>query len=702
MASQAQKMQLIKSDRHLFSASDDSAIMKQVESIHAPDGREVAVRPLLQIIKDIMQRATPTNLVVPQAHMDMVDNKIHHAGQTVEQTGMLEALAYTIHKLANEMCCKCSGSGDAHATTAALLHIVGSYAWDAKLVLALAAFAMSYGEFWLTAQLQTSNPLAKSVALLKQLPDILEHTDVLKPRFDALNNIMNVMLDVTMCIVELTELPTEYITPETPPMALAITHIPTAVYWTIRSIVACTSQIMGLIGMGHDYLSSTTETWELSSLAHKVTNIHEHLQKQLVQCHQHIEEKRHIEAFHLLERLFDSIHIDNMKILRALLAYKDETPLVNPLTKKRVSVEVLRRKIVVLFISDLDVSHDELMILTQIYNDPHLGKVDRQYEVVWLPVIDRSVEWTNAKEELFVRLANAMPWYSLYHPSLLDPAVIRYIKEKWNFVKKPLLVVLDTQGRVACPNALHMMWIWGSLAFPFTSLREETLWKDEAWRLEFLVDEMDPLLVQWIREGKFVCIYGGEDIEWIRKFTFALKRVSQEARIPIEMVYVGKSNPKERVRKIIATITDEKLSGSWHDLTMIWFFWTRLESMWYSKMQHGRTIENDPIVQEVMTMLTFDSSDQGWAVISKGSFEMVKAHGNKIIDCLVQFDTWKANIELDGFIPALTNALVPFHTVEHCTHLILPGNTGQIQEKVVCAECKRPMEKFLLYRCCTD
>jgi len=168
------------------------------------------------------------------------------------------------------------------------------------------------------------------------------------------------------------------------------------------------------------------------------------------------------------------------------------------------------------------------------------------------------------------------------------------------------------------------------------------------------------------------------------------------------MIYVGKSNPKERVKKATAVITTEKLSGHWEDPVMVWFFWVRLESMWYSKMQHGKTIENDPIMQEVMTMLSFDGSDEGWAVISRGSLEMVKAHGKKLVDCLLQFDAWKANVEQDGFIPALTNALVPYHTHEHCTRLILPGDTGSIKEQVVCAECKKPMEKFILYRCCND
>lgn len=122
------------------------------------------------------------------------------------------------------------------------------------MVLALAAFATTYGEFWLVAHLYPTNPLAKSVAILKQLPDILEHTDALKPKFEALSSLIKVMVDVAKCIVQFKELPPQYITPDSPAMVTAIAHIPTAVYWTIRSIVACASQIASLIGMSHEYV----------------------------------------------------------------------------------------------------------------------------------------------------------------------------------------------------------------------------------------------------------------------------------------------------------------------------------------------------------------------------------------------------------------------------------------------------------------
>ncbi|KAJ3683318.1 hypothetical protein LUZ60_013545 [Juncus effusus] len=703
---------LMRGERHLFSTSDDSMVMKQITGTHLPDGRDIDVKPLLRVVEDILHRATPTVIVTPPTHMEHLEDRVNQG----EAIGMLEALAYTIHKISCEITCKCSGSGsDAHATTMVLLNQLSCYDWDAKVVLAMAAFAVSYGEFWLTAQLYTINPLAKSVALLKQLPDIIEHTEILKPRFDAVNHLIKAMLDVTRCVIEFKQLSDEFTGTDWQEMSTAQAHIPTAVYWTIRSIVACSSQIIGLIGLGHEYISSTTEAWELSSLAHKLNNIHGHLKKELDQCRHHIEEKQHLEAFQALVRLFDTIHIDNIKILRALFYSKDEHPLIDGSTKKRVSVEVLRRKIVMLFVSDLDISNEELFVLIQIYNDTHGGN-ERRYEVVWLPIMDRHQPWGPAKEEGYNRLASNMPWHYMHNPTMIDHAVVRYVRQAWHFDKKPMLVVLDPQGKMVCPNALHMMWIWGSLAFPFTSAREEALWKDETWRLELLVDEIDPLILSAIRDDRFVCLYGGEDMEWIRRFTSVMRRIAQEAGIPLDMVYVGKSNPKEKVRKAMTTISSEKLSGYWQDATMVWFFWVRLESMLHSKMQlHDKpltpishnddgtvTVEDDPILNEVMSLLSFDSGGHPWAVISHGSLNMVRSDGRKLLECLGQFDTWKDSIETEGFVPALRRALEPYHTHEHCTRLILPGDAGRIKERVICAECKKPMERFVLYQCCND
>ncbi|KAJ4974390.1 hypothetical protein NE237_007564 [Protea cynaroides] len=242
-----------------------------------------------------------------------------------------------------------------------------------------------------------------------------------------------------------------------------------------------------------------------------------------------------------------------------------------------------------------------------------------------------------------------MRWYSVHRPSFIHPAVIKYIKEVWRFNKKPILVVLDPQGSVVSPNALDMMWVWGRLAFPFTSMTEEALWKEATWGLELLVHDIDQHVINWIMEERFICLYGGEDIEWIRKFTTTTRAVAQEAGIPFEMVYVGKSKHKDQVGRNISVITMEKLSHCWPDLTSIWFFWVRLESMWHSEMRLGSTIEKDHIMQEIMTMLTFDGSEQGWALISKGSTTMVKAKGDLFLECFQQYENvWKKFVDVKG------------------------------------------------------
>ncbi|KAJ9708743.1 hypothetical protein PVL29_000655 [Vitis rotundifolia] len=692
-------------------ASDDNAIMKQIHAIHVPDGRDFDVKPLLRIVENILIRTTSSTTLTPalpgiplgstQAQLDALEDKTLQDGSS----NMIDLLAHTINKISCEISCKCTSGGEAHATAVAVFNILSSYSWDAKVVLALAAFATTYGEFWLVALLYPTNPLAKSVAILKQLPDILEHTDALKPKFEALSSLIKVMVDVAKCIVQFKELPPQYITPDTPEMVTAIAHIPTAVYWTIRSIVACASQIASLIGMSHEYIASTMDAWELSGLAHKVSNMYGHLQSQLNLCQQHINDKKHIEAYMMLVRLFEIPHSDNMKIIRVLIYAKDDQPpLFDGLSKRKVSLDILRRKNVLLFISELEVPNEELFILDQMFQESRQDptRPESQYEVVWMPVVDRSTPWTEEKNRQFEALKAMMPWYSVDHPSSIDLAVIKYIKEMWGFNKKPLLVVLDPQGRVVNNNAIHMMWIWGSVAFPFTSLREEGLWKGETWRMELLADTIDPIIHNWISEGRYICLFGGEDMEWIRKFCTLAKAVARAAGIRLEMLYVGKSNPREKIQKINAIISTDNLGHILPDLHLVWFFWVRLESMWYSKMQHGKTVENDPIMQEIVSMLSFDGSDQGWVVFSKGSGEMTKAKGENIVRCLSDYDVWKNNVLSKGFLGALNDYLREIHTPHHCNRLILPGTTGSIPERVVCAECGRPMEKFVMYRCCRD
>lgn len=696
-------------ERPVFSMSDDHAMSKKILDTHNPDGREVDVKIILHVVEEIFQHAYPASIDgvlhgTTQPHEANIEALKLEEKASLAFDGILEGLAYIIHKVSCELTCKCSGGGDTHSTTMAILAILSGYQWDAKLVLSLAAFAITYGEFWLVSQMFATHPLAKSVALLKQLPDIMEHHASLKSRFDAINELIKAILEVTKRIIEFKRLPSQYISEDQPPLSIAISHIPTAVYWTIKSIVACASQLTSVLGMNYEMIAATTsDTWEMSSSTHKLINISDHLKAELERCYHHIQEKMHVEYYQMLVHLFETTQFDNMKINRAMIYIKDDLlPLEVGTNRTRASIEVLRRKTVLLLLSDLDASPEELLVLSHIYTESR-ARPELQYEIVWLPIVDRSRGWNEEQEMKFKELQAIMPWYTLHHPSLLEPAIVKFVKERWHFSKKMMLVTLDPQqGKVACPNSIHMAWIWGNLAYPFTISKEEALWSVESWRLELVVDGIDQNLIEWMTSGKFICLYGGEDIEWIRSFTKSARSVAQRAGIDLLMMYVGKSNNKERVRRINSMVTAENLSYCLMDLTSVWYFWTRIESMFYSKMQLGKTIQEDKIMQEVLTMLSFDGSDQGWALISRGSFEMARAKSQIITKTLDDYTVWEEDARVKGFVPALIDYFLQLHTPQHCNRLILPGLDGDIPEMIVCAECGRPMERFFMYRCCTD
>ncbi|KAH9776517.1 protein SIEVE ELEMENT OCCLUSION B [Citrus sinensis] len=689
---------LARSKGRMLSATDDSAMMKQVQASHAPDGREVDVRPILSIIEDIFRRATPSTIdgVGTSEHVDALDKNASPAALS----GMLDVLSCDIRKISCEISCKCSGGEEAHATTMDLFNILSVYSWDAKMVLSLAAFALNYGQFWLGAQLCNKNSLAKSMAVLKQLPNVLEHFNALKPQLDAL---IEVMLDLTKCIVEFKQLPSQYISTDAQAMSTAMADTPAAAYWTFRSIVACHSQILSLAGLRDAYTASNTDAWELATLAHRVSRILEHFKKLIAICYQQIDENRQIEAYHNLVRLLETIHMDNMKVLRALIYAKDDIqPVVDGFSRTRVNIDVLRRKHVLLLISSLDLSAEEILVLDQLYTG-HKAQGEFDYAIVWLPILDRSTAWDEGYRQKFEQLQAMMPWYTVQHPTIIEPAVVKYVKEVWKFSKKTILVPVDPQGRILNQNAFHMLWIWGNLAFPFSAEKEAALWKAESWRLELLIDDIDSTVLEWMKDERFICLYGGEDIEWIRRFTTSAKAVARAAQINLGMAYVGKNNAKERFRKISRIVIQENLSHTLTDPAEVWFFWARLESMLYSKLQHGATVENDHIMQEVMTILSFDGSEQGWAIFWRGTtHEMARAKGEMAVDCMMEFEKWKDDADQMGFVAGLNNYLQRVHTPRHCNRLILPDIHGPIPERLACAECGRTMEMFFMYRCCPE
>ncbi|PRQ40118.1 putative sieve element occlusion [Rosa chinensis] len=729
--------QLGRDGRRQFSTltSDDSALITQVldtdRSHERPyDATPISLKHILQAVEVIFSRVTKPdihgNLLVPGsalvptgAYTEALEHheKALHASLSSLHDNY-EVPISLFNAISSELFGKWLSGEDANKTTMDILRIVQHYDWDEKVVLTLGAFSVKDGEFWLVAQLYTINALAKAVGTLRQLPEILERAStVLKSKFDAYNNLVNTVLKVTKCIIQLQEVRRDpHLTTELE-STTSTAHIPTAAYWTIRSIVVAASQLLGITGMGPEYV---TEAWELSSLSHKLENIHSHLEETIKRLNDIIQRKKDDEALAAIAYILETPHIDNTKTLRVLFFKDDQPALYDGYSKRRVDIDVLKRKVVILFLSDLDVAQEnEYMIAHQMYDEKRQfpTRPESQYEIVWVPIVDN---WNEAKYQQFENLKNDMEWYSVFHPSVVSPTVIRYIRkqDKWNFVKKPLLVVVDPQGKIVHTNAVHMMCVFGSAAYPFTNNRERLLWENETWRMELLADSLDQNLLGWIHEGKFICLYGGEDITWIRDFTRAARGVALEAGIQLELLYMGKSKAKEqKLRSIMRIIEEEKLSHVL-DRNLIWYFWIRLESMWQSKGQQLKnellsstqlraadsfSLRNDPVLKGIISLLSFGSTERGWAVIGTGSADMSKANGEHMLRSLREYTAWEKRRRELGFTPALNEYLAEVYksTPHHCTNLVLPA-TGLMPETVACAECGRLMERYTMFRCCTD
>lgn len=677
----------------LIIMSDDSVITKQIQDTHTPDGREIDCDSLLLIIEEILYRTVPLGI---QAAMQ--ENSIP-AGF---KEGLLEALSYVVNRISSEMTYKCLTSGDAHQMVISLLQLLSSYPWEAKLVLLLVAFVLMYSEFWILIKFQASSKLASKIAILKQVPEV----EKLKKQLDGLNNLIMLMLDLAKCIVGFKMLPAPIV--DLPELSGALDTIPTAIYWTARGIVFCAVYTTQLTAANYeDPMKLGTLEKELSALADKIRSSNENLQKQLTDCYQIIEEKKEKDDYESLVRLTESAHIDNLEVLRALISgNNDEPPLIAGSTKRTTNLDLLRRKYVLFLISGLfDASPPtDLYVLAQIYNEAKTySGIRNDFELVWIPMVDSLQIQTEATKRQLQFCQEYVPWYSVRQPSFISKPVKRLIKEKFHYRNRQILVVMDPLGRVVNLNALHMMWIWGTVGFPFEKTKELLLWQEETWRLELLVNGIDVSLLYWIRSERYIILYGGFDLQAISDFTVTARRIIHQLDIPLEMVYVGTStkSPQE-LGPLINNIRNQRLSNCWEE-EMMWFFWTRVESMLLSKIQVEAKDEQDPVMQELEKLLMYDRMGT-WALFSKGSEVMLTGRVPALIHLLQKFDEWKGNVGHSDFLIELKEQYnrLPAADDHPCCQLEFDHTTGKTPVSMICPECHRSMEELAVFTCCHD
>ncbi|XP_048334288.2 protein SIEVE ELEMENT OCCLUSION B-like [Ziziphus jujuba] len=648
----------------LFTMTDEK-IMDHIYDTHAHGEETFDDDSLFIIVENILKPATQiVDKIVQgsQVHVETFNEKTPKPDFSVPLC--------TLKQIGCELSCKTPSEDVAHKTALSILKKLSTYQWEAKAVLTLAAFALEYGDFWFLAQNQHSDQLAKSLGILKRVP-VLTKPVVLQKRRQAileLNNLIKATLQVMEIIDQFDKL-SIYDPKEIPGLSVALDHIPVDVYWSIVAVVACSTKLTLLT-------SDEDQPYELAPYSQKIHYILNKLKIQLVVCRRQVEER---ETYLRLKKFFQT-PTEVMEIFKALTFTRAKPqPLIDGSTNKQVSIEVLRKKNIFLFISTLEITEEDISDLKPVYEGT---KKDDNYKIVWIPVVE---SWTPELQKKFEILRSKMPWFTVQ--SLSATVGIKFIKEEWNFKGKPSLVVMNHQGRIENTNALHLVKLWGTKAFPFNKAAEEAISKERTWFQTVVVKIDTTISDKMIRAHpngeNYIFFYGGQDNEWVKNFAtkataFANDPIFKEAKTGIELFCVGKS-PK---------------GGEDHGI--LGRFWDGIESLFFTKAHK----QVDPVTQEIQKLLSY-KNESGWALLTKGPHVVTAGHGFTMLRIVEEFEKWKAVIRVKGFEIAFRE----YHekliqSVRHCCRLDIPSVIGKVPERMQCPECPRTMESFISYKCC--
>ncbi|XP_071721770.1 protein SIEVE ELEMENT OCCLUSION B-like [Rutidosis leptorrhynchoides] len=657
----------------LLAIFDDEKFMKEMVDIHAPDEGDVDVESLFLLVDNALRgtAAIADSVVNPKSTQGSGSPAFKQPKE-----GFNPPLA-AINEVACEITCKALDTKNVRETMISIFHELSSYSWVNKAVITLSSLALFYGDFWRLAQIQPSDKLAESLAILKGLPAITKPSDVQKIQvYGVLNEMIKTTLSMTECIVEF-----EHDSKDVPELSTAI-DIPSSVYQIIISVLACSIQFTSLISLVDEYESLTIPFFasllgkkkhvlrglpvifsykgkDLSTFARK-TNV-------LISFNLNAEE---IREYQRLQRLFNA-PTDNVELIKALVYIKDDPqPLYIGSKKTTDKVESLRRKNVMLLISDLKLTSHDLSILIKIYSECKFH--EERYEIMWVPIIEQEGEDVNNQ---FKNLQSQMPWYSVHYPKLINRVAIKIIKEKWHYRQETIVTVLDPQGRVSNKNAMSMMRLWEWDAFPFTESVGASLCSKPgiSWFELLLTDMVIPKINEAIKSQKYILLYGAEDNKAIQEIEEPVKKIIEDG-VPIAA----------------------------HNVTKNQLFWSRFESLMLLKLQTKADV-HEPLMQDILSLYTNFKKDGGFAILTRGSRVVINDSIVDVTKVLSQYETnWRKQVRGNEttFDAAFQKHRERVFVLPRCHHFYIPNMVGYIPEDVKCPVCPRMMKNIVKFECC--
>ncbi|XVF41543.1 hypothetical protein PTKIN_Ptkin01aG0287800 [Pterospermum kingtungense] len=218
-------------------------------------------------VLDLQDLIKPIQIIFRNTAVATSDSEgVDHYGLHISDA-MRQALQ-DISSVSCEISCNVSADGNnVDGTTMEVLRRLKNYSWNAKVVLAIAAFASSIGELLMFLKHRNTDPIAKSIDILRSTtPDLslLQNIGLFKAMTDVANT------NLAFMGTAISKIPIESAS-----MEAAISCFPAATYRIIRIILQINASIFRKTVRYHD---------ELKRFTNEVSGINTILEEKLELC----------------------------------------------------------------------------------------------------------------------------------------------------------------------------------------------------------------------------------------------------------------------------------------------------------------------------------------------------------------------------------------------------------------------------------
>lgn len=407
-----------------------------------------------------------------------------------------------------QMTCQAKEFKNMEETWKAIFQKLRSYRWTTQVLLVLAAFALQYGDFWYASEAPPEGRNAMSDYLWKALRSLKKKviSDGNKVAIKPLNDVVKDLCELTTSLSDLTQLVYQYRGKHLPELARAFQSIPRWSCETIIAILAAANIFAQTISVSTMFITSELENLKLS-----VSDRRKAVRLAVTACKEQI---GNMEEYQKYVKDVEAA-VDIADFLRLLLADDSkQNPFAPGPSNKPVKYELFRKKIVLLIISGQKIPEFDIAIIESIHKgrqeSPKGGIVpiqmesesqkkkveetvtvsETRYELVWIPIVDAGQD----KLEALPSFESVRPWAFVVDPRKMNKFAARYIKEEWHFKRETMVVVLDSLGWVENTDAMPMLRLRETDAFPYTGNESTRLWRGRRNWFQLLLSEPESTL----------------------------------------------------------------------------------------------------------------------------------------------------------------------------------------------------------------